>query len=166
MQTNIRHVLSNASLALVMIGGAATGAAAQTTVITEPVETRTVVRSAPLELTPAQRTTIHRTIIPQGRGKQPIVRERVVTETTGRATPAPTVRERVVTQPAEVEIRRPAEVEYVVGDRVPTTAALAPVPQRVVEQVPSTSRFMYMVVNGRLLLVDPVTSTVVAEIVD
>jgi hypothetical protein len=40
------------------------------------------------------------------------------------------------------------------------------VPQRVVEQVPSTSRYMYMVIDGRLLLVDPVTSTVVAQIVD
>jgi hypothetical protein len=166
MQTNFRHALSHVSLALAMAGGAVTGAAAQTVITTEPVETRTIVRSAPLELTPAQRTTVYRTIIPQGRGKQPIVKERVVTETTGRATPAPTVRERVVTRPAEVEIRRPAEVDYVVGDRVPTTVALSPVPQRVVEQVPSTSRYMYMVINGRLLLVDPVTSTVVAEVVD
>ena len=36
---------------------------------------------AALALTPIQRTTIYRTIIPQGRGKGPIVRERIVTET-------------------------------------------------------------------------------------
>src|SRR5262245_45240437 len=35
----------------------------------------------PLALTPAQRTTIYRTIIPQGRGRGPIVKERIVTET-------------------------------------------------------------------------------------
>jgi hypothetical protein len=34
------------------------------------------VTAAPLALTPAQRTTIYRTIIPQGRGRAPIVRER------------------------------------------------------------------------------------------
>ena len=46
----------------------------------------------PVPLTQAQRTTIWRTIIPQGRGRQPIVRERIVTEPV-----APIVRERVVT---------------------------------------------------------------------
>ena len=51
----------------------------------------------PLNLTPAQRTTVYRTIVPQGRGKQPIVKERVVTETMGSGAP---VRERVVVDPA------------------------------------------------------------------
>ena len=34
----------------------------------------------PVPLTQAQRTTIYRTIIPQGRGRGPIVREQIVTE--------------------------------------------------------------------------------------
>ena len=50
----------------------------------------------PVPLTQAQRTTIYRTIIPQGRGRQPIVRERIVTEPV-----APVARERVVTQPMD-----------------------------------------------------------------
>ena len=59
-------------------------------------DARVVVGSgAALALTPTQRTTIYRTIIPQGRGKGPIVRERIVTETIA---PAPVVRERVVTR--------------------------------------------------------------------
>src|SRR5262245_12696157 len=42
------------------------------------------VSAPPLALTPAQRTRIYRTIIPQGRGRGPIVRERIVTETVAR----------------------------------------------------------------------------------
>src|SRR5947199_39773 len=53
---------------------------------------RPAATAAPLALTPAQRTTIYRTIIPQGRGRGPIVRERIVTEP---VVPAPVVRERV-----------------------------------------------------------------------
>jgi hypothetical protein len=48
-----------------------------------------VVSAPPLALTPAQRTTIYRTIIPQGRGRGPIVRERIVTESVA---PAPVAR--------------------------------------------------------------------------
>jgi hypothetical protein len=110
------------------------------------------VTGAPLALTPAQRTTIYRTIIPQGKGRGPIVRERIVTETVA---PAPTVRERVVTQPA---------AEYTVGSRVSDAYALAPLPQAVVTTVPAARSYRYMVINNRLLLVDPATGVVVADV--
>jgi hypothetical protein len=57
-----------------------------------------VVTSPPVEGVPAQRTVINRTIIPQGRGRGPIVRERIVTE---RYAPAPILRERIVTPAAD-----------------------------------------------------------------
>jgi hypothetical protein len=57
-----------------------------------------VVVTQPPALTQAQRTTIYRTIIPQGRGRGPIVRERIVTETA-----APVVRPRVVVRAAAVD---------------------------------------------------------------
>ena len=103
-------------------------------------------------LTPAQRTTIYRTIIPQGGGRGPIVKERIVTET------APAVRERVVTQPAV-----PA---YAVGSRVADAYALAPLPQSVATTVPAVRSYRYMVINNRLLLVDPATGLVVAEVTE
>jgi hypothetical protein len=188
---------------------------AQTVITTTQPTTRTVVRE-PLKLTPAQRTTIYRTVIPQGGGKKPIVKERIVTETTGSAPvrervvretvgrSAPAVRERVIVEPAAreqvvVEPRErvvvepraplaveptlrervivdqwgrervvaaaPTEVNYVVGDRVPASVQLSPFPERIVREVPATSGYRYMVINDRLLLVDPVTSTVVQEIV-
>jgi hypothetical protein len=113
-----------------VVAGAAT-ASAQTTIITrEPVESRTVVITEPLQLTPVQRHTIYRTI----------VRERVVP-----------------TEPT---------VEYRVGARVPDSVRLYSVPREVVVEVPEIGSYKYMVVNDRVVLVDPATSQVVEEMVD
>jgi predicted DNA-binding transcriptional regulator AlpA len=102
---------------------------AQTTVIThEPVESRTVVTTEPLQLTPVQRQTIYRTI----------VRERV--------------------PPA-----RPSG-EYRVGARLPESVQLYTLPHEV--EVPAIRAYKYMVVNNRVVLIDPATSEVVAEVVD
>lgn len=113
-----------------------------------------VVTAPPVALTPAQRTTIFRTIIPQGGGRAPIVKERIWTET------APAARDRVVTQPAV-----PAYA-YSVGSRVADAYALAPLPQSVVATVPAVQSYRYMVINNRLLLVDPATGYVVAEVTE
>jgi hypothetical protein len=80
LMTHFRH----AAIVVALIAGAS-AASAQTTVITrEPVESRTMVTTEPLQLTPVQRCTIYRTI----------VRERV--------TPArPTVEYRVGTRVPE-----------------------------------------------------------------
>jgi hypothetical protein len=119
-------------------------------------DTRVVVGSATaLALTPTQRTTIYRTIIPQGRGKGPIVRERIVTEAIA---PAPVVRERVVTEPTTVD--------YTVGSRVTDAYALAPMPAPLVRTVPAVRSYRYMVVNNRLLLVDPATGIVMADLTE
>jgi Protein of unknown function (DUF1236) len=124
--TYFRH----AAIAAALLAGA--GAAnAQTTVITrEPVESRTVVTTGPLQLTPVQRQTIYRTI----------VRERV-------APAAPTV-------------------EYRIGARVPESVQLYSVPQAVAVEVPAMRAYKYMVVNDRVVLIDPATSEVVAELAD
>ena len=114
------------------------------------------VSAPPLALTPAQRTTIYRTIIPQGRGRGPIVRERIVTESVA---PAPVVRERSVNPP-------PASAYAAVGSRVSDAYALAPMPQSVVTTVPAVRSYRYTVINNRLLLVDPATGVVVAEVAD
>ena len=123
--THFRHAaIATALLASVGAAGA------QTTVITrEPVQSRTVVTTEPLQLTPVQRQTIYRTI----------VRDRVA--------PA---------QPT---------VEYRVGARIPESVQLYAVPQVAVE-VPAIRAYKYMVVNNRVVLIDPATSEVVAEVVD
>ena len=124
--TQFRH----GAIAAVLLVGAA-GASAQTTVITrEPVESRTVVTTEPLQLTPVQRQTVYRTI----------VRERV--------------------SPA-----RPT-VEYRVGTRVPEGVQLYSVPQEVAVEVPAIRSYKYMVVNDRIVLIDPATSEVIAELAE
>ena len=124
--THFRH----AAIVALLVAGATT-ASAQTTIITrEPVQSRTVVTTEPLQLTPVQRRTIYRTI----------VRERVV--------------------PAEPTI------EYRVGARVPERARLYSVPREVAVEVPEIQSYKYMVVNNRVVLVDPATSQVVDEFVD
>jgi hypothetical protein len=124
--TYFRH----AAIVAAVVAGTTT-ASAQTTVITrEPVESRTVVTTEPLELTPVQRRTIYRTI----------VRERVA--------------------PAEPTI------EYRVGARLPDSVRLYSVPQEVAVEVPAIRSYKYMVVNNRVVLVDPATSQVVEEVVD
>jgi len=124
--THFRH----AAMAAVLFAGAGV-ASAQTTVITrEPVESRTVITTEPLQLTPVQRQTICRTI----------VRERV--------------------SPA-----RPT-VEYRVGTRVPESVQLYSVPQEVAVEVPAIRSYKYMVVNDRVVLIDPATSEVIAELAE
>jgi hypothetical protein len=114
-----------------------------------------VVTAPPRALTPAQRTTIYRTIIPQGRGRGPIVREQIVTESIA---PAPAVHERIA--PAT------SAYAYAVGSRVADAYALAPMPRSVAATVPAVRSYRYMVINNRLLLVDPATGLVVAEVTD
>ena len=124
--THFRHA---AIMATLLAGVSA--ASAQTTVITrEPVESRTVVTTEPLRLTPVQRQTVYRTI----------VRERVA--------------------PA-----RPT-VEYRVGTRVPESVELYAVPQEVAVEVPTIRSYKYMVVNNRVVLVDPATSEIVDELTE
>src|SRR5262249_1980533 len=129
----------------------------------EPRAYEPVVAAPPLALTPAQRTTIYRTIIPQGRGRGPIVRERIVTESVA---PAPVLRERSVNPPAGPAYAPAGSAYAAVGSRVSDAYALAPMPQSVVATVPAVRSYRYTVINNRLLLVDPATGIVVAEVTD
>src|SRR5262249_49230185 len=61
----------------------------------------TVSGSAQTSLTPGQSTTIYRTIIPQGRGRALIVRERIVIKP---VVPAPVMRERIVNPSAGSDV--------------------------------------------------------------
>ena len=51
-----------------------------------------------------------------------------------------------------------------VGDRVPGTVQLSAFPERVVREMPAFGSYRYMTVNNRVLVIDPVTNTVVQEI--
>jgi len=58
----------------------------------------------------------------------------------------------------------PGTVTYSVGTRVPSEVRLYSVPDSVAVEVPAVRQYRYMMVNGRVVLVDPATSEVVAEL--
>src|SRR5262249_22232572 len=153
---------SYAAVALLLLAGTGTASAQ---IVYTPDTAETVIDTRPLQLSQAQRTTIYRTIIPQGRGRQPIVRERIVTEPV-----APIVRDRVITRsiddyayggygsygngyydygyvpapreyvpaPRERIVTAPSDAyAYAVGARVPPAVRLAPLPPAVVAEVPA-----------------------------
>lgn len=57
-------------------------------------------------------------------------------------------------------------VTYRVGMRVPQTTQLYAVPETVGVEVPAIRSYKYMMVNDRVVLVDPATSEVVGELAD
>ena len=57
-------------------------------------------------------------------------------------------------------------IEYRVGARIPESVQLYTVPQEVAVEVPALRAYKYMAVNKRVVLIDPATSEVVAEVVD
>jgi hypothetical protein len=163
MRSHFRH----ATVALLLVAG--TGTAGAQTYYREVADL-----IEPLQLSSAQRTTIYRTIVPQRRG--PVVRERIVREPVA---PAPVYRERVVTPIDEYAYDYPdygydyrydngydyrGDYAYAVGTRVPATVRLAPLPPALVAEVPIVRPYRYMIYNSRVLLIDPATSTVVADV--
>ena len=194
MVTNFGH----AAIVLALLAGTSSASAQYY----RDYDSRVVV-TQPVPLTQAQRTTIYRTIIPQGRGRQPIVRERIVTETV--VPPAPLLRERVVTGALDAYAygdtyaygntyaygdtyayepaprygydapryqRRYVEPDaysanasaYFVGGRVPQATRLAPLPPALIADVPAIRSYRYVTIGARVLLVDPDTGVIVAEV--
>lgn len=183
MMTNFGH----AAIVLALLAGTSSAANAQY----YPEYDARPVLARPLPLTQAQRITIYRTIIPQGRNRQPIVRERIVTESVPAAPPAPIVREQVVTgapdayaygyaydpapryyDPPRYERRVVVEPDaysanasaYVVGARVPAATPLAPLPPALIADVPAIGSYRYITMGERVLLVDPDTGVIVADV--
>jgi hypothetical protein len=95
--------------------------------------------------------------------REPVQTQTVVTTEPLQLTPVQrqTVYRTIVREP--VQVVHPT-VEYRVGMRVPETAPLYAVPEPVAVEVPAIRSYKYMVVNDRVVLVDPVTSEVVAEL--
>ncbi|MDC7786351.1 DUF1236 domain-containing protein [Rhodoplanes sp. TEM] len=139
---------------------------------TRTARTRTATRrvtSEPMALAPTQRSVIYRTLGQQS-SYDPATLERVT----------PTYAQQTYAQPSwgqswgtgwqpgyagYAAAPAPRTVTYTVGSVVPETVALAPVPRRIVAQVPQTRGYQYTVVNGRVLLVEPASGTVVADVV-
>jgi hypothetical protein len=118
-------------------------------------------------------STTYRTVVPQARGRAPIVRERIVTETVpaGQMT-----RQGVLAAPVGVDYSEymadRAAADYALAPLPPVVVAPSarrvvvtpPVPRVVVNPAPAPTAYRYMVINNRLLVVDPTTGLVMADV--
>jgi len=97
--------------------------------------------------------------------REPVETQTVVTMQPLALTPVQrqTIYRTIVREPVQMV---PPTVEYRVGTRVPVSVPLYAVPQEVAVEVPTIRRYKYMRVNDRVVLVDPVTSEVVADFGD
>jgi hypothetical protein len=109
----------------------------------------------------------------------PVVRERVVEQvvadpeadpfTTERVVTAPPLRETfgaapIVPVPAERVVTTQAAIDLTIGSRVPATVPIYALPETLARQIPAARPYRYVMVDDRVLLVDPVTNIIVAEL--
>ncbi len=119
-----------------------------------------------------QRRTIYRNIVQQQVVPAPVSTQVVTypagetfvrpSATTGYSVayaPAP-----VVTYPSTAYASAGYPVTYTVGSVIPANVPRAPMPQSVALRVPQALSYQYAVVNNRVLLVDPMTGAVVADV--
>ncbi len=144
--------------------------------------TRRVAASRPLVLAPAQREVIYRTlvqeqvvpaqVVPSVPGYPPFpppaypaypARPVVVAPATtnGYAVPAPA---QVVEDDDYAAPVATTEQVYPVGAVLPASVAVAPLPANAAVAVPAARPYSYATIDGRVLLIDPVSNTVVADI--
>jgi len=97
--------------------------------------------------------------------REPVETQTVVTTQPLALTPVQrrTIYRTIVREPVRAV---PPTVEYRVGTRVPEGVRLYGVPQEVAVEVPAIRSYKYMHVNSHVVLVDPVTSEVVADFDD
>jgi len=141
------------------------------------------VAARPLVLTPTQRNVVYRTVVqqqvvpaaPAGYPPFPAPAYRPQTvvvapsATTGYGWSAPAVAEDldedyVETAPAVAPAPRYTAVRYGVGSVLPASVVVTPLPATAAVRVPAVQPYRYATVGGRVLLVDPVTNSVVADI--
>jgi hypothetical protein len=159
-----------------------TGSAART-VHTVRRESRRVV-ARPLALTPTQRNVIYRTVVQQqvvpatpvapagyppypAPAYQPRAVVVAPSATTGYGWTAPETdldEDYVETVPAVAPVPRYTTARYAVGSVLPADIVVAPLPATAAVRVATVQPYSYTTVDGRVLLVDPATNTVVADI--
>lgn len=146
-------------------------------------ETRRVV-ARPLALTPTQRNVVYRTVVQQqvvpaapvapagyppypAPAYQPRTVVVAPSATTGYGWTAPAAtdldEDYVETVPAVAPVPR-YTARFAVGSVLPASVVVAPLPATAAVRVPAVQPYSYATVDGRVLLVDPATNTVVADI--
>jgi hypothetical protein len=148
----------------------------------EPRRVSHRVASRPLVLTPAQRNVVYRTVVQQqvvpavpvapvgyppfpAPAYQPRTVVVAPSATTGYGfTTADLDEDYVDTMPAVTPYPRYTAARYAVGSVLPASVVVTPLPSVAAARVPAVQPYSYATIGGRVLLVDPVTNAVVADI--
>jgi hypothetical protein len=159
-----------------------TTGSATSTVRREPRRVSHRVASRPLVLSPAQRSVVYRTVVQQqvvpavpvapagyppypAPAYQPRTVVAAPSATTGYGfTTADLDEDYVDTAPAVAPYPRYTTARYAVGSVLPASVVVTPVPATAAVRVPAVQPYSYASVDGRVLLVDPLTNAVVADI--
>lgn len=151
--------------------------------------TRTIVTGGPLDLSPAERAAVYRTLVgrPAPRivvtdpaPRAPVVTQRIVTgpaytrplvtavpddDDIDVVADMPPVSRGIVSVPETTGAAIPAErVELVVGSRVPRSVPLYDIPASAAAAAPAIGQYRYALMDDRVYLVDPADSVIVAEL--
>jgi hypothetical protein len=129
-----------------------------------PAATTSFVTADPIDLAPAQRTVVYRTLVQQRVAPAPLVTERIL--------PSPVARpfvttEPVVTAPAYAPVTTGTAIvtdapggyvpatEIAIGARIPASVPLYAMPAETIAVAPTLAGYRYALVGGRVYLVDP-----------
>ena len=130
-------------------------------VVRRPPAVAVVVRE-PVSLTPGERSVLYRTIVREQIVPVPVITERIV-PSSGEPATAP-----IVAGPQPIEPittgRAVTAAAYTVGAQLPANVPLFAIPESAALQVPVVRRYSYAFINDRVLLVEPLTGIVVAEL--
>jgi hypothetical protein len=148
----------------------------------EPRRATHRVAARPLVLSSTQRNVVYRTVVQQqvvpavpvapagyppfpapGYQPQPVVVAPSATTGYGYTT-ADLDEDYVDTAPSVAPYPRYTAARYAVGSVLPANVVVAPLPATAAVRVPAVQPYRYATIDGRVLLVDPVTNAVVADI--
>ena len=122
----------------------------------------TAVVREPVSLTQGERSVLYRTIVREQIVPVPVITERIV-PSSGEPATAPIVAGPQPTGPIATG-RATTAAAYSVGVQLPANVPLFAIPESAALQVPVVRRYSYAFINDRVLLVEPLTGIVVAEL--
>ncbi len=134
--------------------------------VRRPVPAAAVVREA-VSLTPGERSVLYRTIVREQIVPVPVITERIVPLVTERIVPPVATTAPIIAgpQPAgPIATQRITTPTYNIGARLPANVPLYAIPESAALQVPVVRRYSYAFINDRVLLVEPFTGVVLAEL--
>lgn len=135
-------------------------------VATPAAETR-FVTADPIDLAPAQRTVVYRTLVQQ---PGPVVTDRYLTSpvtrpyvTTEPVVTGPSYEQQIITAPSTTGVGIVTDApngyvpstEIVLGSRIPASVPLYAMPAETIAVAPSMAGYRYALIGGRVYLVDP-----------